>query len=161
MLLASSMEYIARNHPCLDSHFKSTNIFVTTQRTSSASQKPASLPKPPPLLTLLILSDTEMAVYGLRHLLECALRQQGTMADKCAAGLSTAVPHTPWAGGLLSSQLRTGVLRESDTISLSVCIAANDGRRLFPCGHRGFICVKEIERHAVAQWVYSSLIECV
>lgn len=67
------------------------------------------------------------------------------MADKCAVGLSTAVPHTPRArgeggevgGGFLSSQWSAGVPGESGTISPSVSIVADAGRRLWPCGGRG------------------------
>lgn len=53
------------------------------------------------------------------------------------------------------------MIGQSDTMSPSVSIVAEAGHQLWPCGRHGFICVKEIERRAVAQWDYSGLIECV
>lgn len=73
------------------------------------------------------------------------------MADKCAAGLSTAVPQAPRAGRAFCRLNGAPVCSERDTMSPSVSIVAGAGRWSWPCGRLGFISVKEIERRAVAQ----------
>lgn len=128
------MQYVACNHPYLDSHFKSTNIIITTLKSFSGRQvlhkshrhslNPLRCPLCrffQPQKWLCMNWDTCLNVHW-------GDRQQW-QTNVLQAYQQLFLTH-PEQGGFLSSQWSTGVLGESHTISLSVSIVVDAGRCL-------------------------------
>lgn len=150
------MCYVACNHPIVDSkwYFKA---LIVLWRISVAWQKPPLFTEPPPLLTF-----SRRNGHGLRHLFECAMRWQATIADKCAAGLSTAVPQAARAGGRLSLVSMELWCAQRERYNILVCLYCHQRRMLFAAARSPWVYPCEGDGDArEAQWDYSGLIECV
>lgn len=137
--LSACRQYEACNHLCLDSHYWSTNIIITTLKSFGGRQVPHKSSAGPRAPSAAHFLRQKRLCTGWATCLEVHWgdREQWQTNELQAYQQLFLAP-------FLSPQCSAGELGQRDTMSPSVSIVAAAGRRSWPCGRRGFIGAKEI-----------------